>query len=61
MTRGAPQEDWVAYVVMLLVVAGVMLGKYLIARGDTPIEEVIEEELDEISEVIEEIEEKIKS
>jgi len=28
------REPWVAYVVVLLVVAGMMYGKYLIFRGD---------------------------
>lgn len=28
------REPWVAYVVVLLVVAATMYGKYLIARGD---------------------------
>ena len=34
MTRGEPQEAWVAYVVVFGVVAAIMFGKYLIARGD---------------------------
>ncbi len=34
MTRGEPQEAWVAYVVVLGVVAAMMYGKYLIGRGD---------------------------
>ncbi|MEA1915134.1 MAG: hypothetical protein U9N30_07440 [Campylobacterota bacterium] len=34
MTRGEPQEAWVAYVVVLVVVAAMLLGKYLMARGD---------------------------
>ena len=28
------REPWVAYVVVLIVVAAMMYGKYLIARGD---------------------------
>jgi len=28
------REPWVAYVVVLSVVAAMMFGKYLIARGD---------------------------
>ena len=28
------REPWVAYVVVLLVVAAMMYGKYLMARGD---------------------------
>ncbi|MBL6969826.1 MAG: hypothetical protein ISR68_00335 [Campylobacterales bacterium] len=34
MTRGEPQEAWVAYVIVLGVVAAMMYGKYLIGRGD---------------------------
>lgn len=60
MANRVPQEDWVAYVVMLFVVAGVMLGKYLIAKGDKPIDEVIEEDIESLEETIEEIEEKLK-
>lgn len=60
MSGRVPHEDWVAYVVMLFVVVGVLLGKYLIAKGDKPIDEVIEEDIESIEEVIEEIEEKLK-
>jgi len=38
MVRPEPTPDWVVYVVVLSVVAAMMLGKYLIARGDKPIE-----------------------
>ncbi len=34
MTRGEPQEAWVAYVIVLGVVVAMMYGKYLIGRGD---------------------------
>ena len=34
MTRGEPQEAWVAYVIVFGVVAAMMFGKYLMARGD---------------------------
>jgi len=34
MTRGTPPSDWVAYVVVLVTVAAMMFGKFLIARGD---------------------------
>ena len=33
------REPWVAYVVVILVVALMMYGKYLIARGDKKEEE----------------------
>lgn len=33
------REPWVAYMVVLVVVVGMMYGKYLIARGDTEPEE----------------------
>ena len=54
MTRQPPMEDWVAYVVVLGVVAAMMLGKYLIGKGDKPIEDVISEDLEEIEDFIEE-------
>ena len=34
MTRTPPPSDWVVYLVVLSVVAAMMYGKYLIARGD---------------------------
>jgi hypothetical protein len=34
MTRGEPQEAWVAYLIVFGVVAAMMYGKYLIGRGD---------------------------
>ncbi len=60
MTRTPPPSDFVVYFVVLSVVAAMMLGKYLIAKGDTPIEKVIEEEIEEIEHFIEEIQEKVK-
>ena len=60
MTRTPPPEDWVVYVVVLSVVAAMMLGKYLIARGDTPIGDVINEEIEELKHLEEIIEEKLK-
>jgi len=33
------REPWVVYVVVLVVVVGMMYGKYLITRGDTEAEE----------------------
>jgi sensor domain CHASE-containing protein len=63
MTRSAPTSDWVAYVVVLATVASMMLGKYLIAKGDEPIEQVIKEDIDsienEIEETVENIEKKL--
>ena len=49
MIRQEPPSDWVAYVVVLLVTLGTLLGKYLIAKGDKPIDEVIEEEIDHLN------------
>ena len=34
MTRTPPPDDWVVYTVVLSVVAAMMLGKYLMGRGD---------------------------
>ena len=57
MTRQPQPEDWVVYLVVLSVVAAMMLGKYLIGRGDTPIGDVIEEEIEEVEHIIENIKE----
>jgi len=58
-----PPSDWVAYVVTFSVVIAMMYGKYLIAKGDQPIQEVLEEDLETIEhtveEAIEDIEKKI--
>jgi hypothetical protein len=43
MVRQTPPSDWVAYVVVGLTVAGILLGKYLIGRGDGSINEAEEE------------------
>ena len=34
MTRTPPPSDWVVYAVVLGTVAAMMLGKFLIARGN---------------------------
>ena len=60
MTRQPPHDDWVVYLVVLGVVAAMMLGKYLIGKGDEPIQNVIQEDIEELEQIIEEIEEKIK-
>ncbi|MCD4757675.1 MAG: hypothetical protein K8R39_05350 [Arcobacteraceae bacterium] len=60
MTRQPPHEDWVVYLVVLSVVAAMMLGKYLIGKGEQPIQDVIKEDIDELEHIIEDIEEKIK-
>jgi hypothetical protein len=64
MTRSTPPSDWVAYVVVFGTVAAMMYGKYLIGRGDTPIDEVIKEDIQEaehlVEDVIHDVEDKIK-
>jgi len=60
MTRQPPHEDWVVYLVVLGVVAAMMLGKYLIGKGDESIEDVIKEDIEELEYLVEDIEEKIK-
>ncbi|MCK5111265.1 MAG: hypothetical protein KAQ94_07065 [Arcobacteraceae bacterium] len=60
MTKGTPPSDWVAYVVVFGVVAAMMYGKYLIGRGDTPIEDVIQEDIKKLEHELEEIEESIE-
>jgi len=72
MTRTPPPADWVVYLVVLSVVAAMMFGKYLIGKGDEPIQDVIKKDIKEdlieleheveeiIEEVVEDIEKKIK-
>ena len=72
MTRTPPPADWVVYVVVLSVVVAMMFGKYLIGKGDTPIEDVmkndikedfieLEHEIEEVIEdTIETVEKKLK-
>jgi hypothetical protein len=64
MTRGTPPSDWVAYAVVLSTVAAMMFGKYLIAKGDEPIQDVIKEDIEEIEHIVEDaiddIEKKLK-
>jgi len=55
MTRGVPQDDWVAYTVVLVVVGAMMLGKYLLVKGDAPINEVIEEDIEALENEVEHI------
>jgi len=58
MTRGTPPSDWVAYVVVLATAVSMMIGKYLIAKGDEPIEDVIKEDIEVVEKEIEDIVEK---
>jgi hypothetical protein len=60
MVRSTPPSDWIAYVVVGLVTLFTLLGKYLIGRGDTPIGEVINEEVEEIQHLAHDIEQKIE-
>ena len=53
MTRGTPPSDWVAYTVVIGVVVAMLYGKYLMAKGDTHIMNVIEEDLSDIENTIE--------
>ena len=32
MTNNMPQEDWIAYAIVILVVIAIMFGKYLIGK-----------------------------
>jgi hypothetical protein len=60
MTRGVPQDDWVAYTVVLVVVGAMMLGKYLLVKGDAPVSEVIEEDIEALEEEVEHIKEVVQ-
>ena len=45
MTKNAPMDDWVVYVMMIAIFAAIMYGKYLMGRGDKQTtDEAIEEE-----------------
>jgi hypothetical protein len=41
MTRTPPPSDWVAYVVVISTVVLMMIGKYLIAKVENIVEDVI--------------------
>lgn len=45
MIRQEPPADWVAYLIVILVTMAMVLGKYLIAKGDKPIDEVIKDDM----------------
>ncbi len=60
MVRSTPPSDWVAYAVVGLVVIFTFVGKYLIAKGDQPIGEVIEEDIEEAKHIVSNIEHKIE-
>jgi len=64
MTRTPPPSDLVVYIVVLGTVAAMMFGKYLIGKGDEPIQDVIKEDIEEVEHIIEDaiedIEKKIK-
>jgi hypothetical protein len=60
MTRTPPPADWVVYVVVLSVVAAMMYGKYLIGKGDEPIQDVLKEDIEELEHVIEDIVEDVE-
>ena len=62
MTRSQPLADWVAYAVVLGTVASILFGKYLIGKGDEPIQEVITKDIQEdLIELEHEIEEVIEN
>jgi hypothetical protein len=60
MVRSTPPSDWVAYAVVGAVSLSMLLGKYLMARGNTPIIEVINEEIEDIKHIAEDFEHKIE-
>jgi hypothetical protein len=53
MTKQPPHEDWVVYLVVLGVVAAMMFGKYLIGKGDEPIQDVLKEDTEELEHLVE--------
>jgi len=61
MTRTPPPSDWIVYVVVLGTVAAIMVGKYLIGKGDEPISDVIKEDIEELEHEIEETIDKVKT
>jgi hypothetical protein len=34
MTKNPPMDDWVVYLLVISIVAAMLFGKYLMARGD---------------------------
>ncbi len=67
MERALPPSDYVVYLVVIGVVAAMMLGKYLMAKWDKPIDEVIEKDVPkdmekfehEIEDIVDDIGDKI--
>ena len=67
MVKPPPPSDLSAYIVVISVVIAMMVGKYLMAKWDKPIEEVIEEDIPhdlkdlehEIEDIVDDIEDKI--
>jgi len=55
MTRTPPPSDWVAYVVVISTVVLMMIGKYLIAKGDEPVSDVIKEDIEEVENIVEDV------
>jgi hypothetical protein len=55
MTRTPPPSDWVAYVVVISTVVLMMIGKYLIAKGDEPVSDVIKEDIVEVENIVEDV------
>ena len=60
MARPTPPSDWVAYVVVLSTVVAIMYGKYLMARGDEPIDKVIKDDIQTLEDEVIDIEKNIE-
>ncbi len=45
MVRAEPLSDLSVYILVISVVAAMVLGKYLMAKWDKPIDKVIEEDI----------------
>lgn len=69
MEKTLPPSDYIVYVVVIGVVAAMMLGKYLMAKWDKPIEKVLEEDLQkdiknlehELEDIVDDIGDKINA
>ncbi len=60
MTRSTPPSDWVAYVVVFGTAIAMMYGKYLIGKGDEPIQDVIKEDIEELETEVRELEHEVE-
>jgi hypothetical protein len=60
MVRHEPPSDWFAYGIVIAVVILTMVGKFLLVKGDEPVEEALKDGIKEIEQDVVNLEEKIE-